>query len=171
MKQVHYVESYSGQSMFKMTINMDIGRELTEEDKRVIWKAADEIQKEITARTTLINPDNIKIRDAWLAKAKELFHAAGQEAIYIQQIPNEYCGPKCCPHLPWLNVTTEFGIVKVGWRKRVINLDWSASDLTAEADELFPNEQTTKGGRMIHCWGYEKLGEYLKKLSETFRCT
>lgn len=59
-------------------------------------------------------------------------------------------------------MTTHF---KVGWRKRVIVLDWERTTLVVSADQTFPTEETTKGDRMIHCWGYEKLASYLTTLN------
>jgi len=81
--------------------------------------------------------------------------------IYAEAIPNGYCSDYCCRHLPWFIVTTSIGHFKIGWRKRVIHLDWEKTQVTKSADELFPHENTTKSGRMIHAWSLEKAREYV----------
>ena len=80
-------------------------------------------------------------------------------------IGNEYCSQACCYHLPWVMVTTQKGRVKLGWRKRVINIDWSESDIVADGREIFKDEDVTTGEKYIHAWGCEKAVEYLKKLN------
>jgi hypothetical protein len=86
--------------------------------------------------------------------------------IYVERIPNGYCSKWCCAHIPWLVVTTRFGRITVGWRKRVISIDWSQSDIKSMATEIFPNEDVTKEGQMIHAWGYKKAKQYINRLSE-----
>lgn len=89
------------------------------------------------------------------------------KSIKYEEIENEYWGggsPSSWLN-PWLLVETEEGSIKVGWRKRVIVLDWSdCCGKTFTADFLFPNENVTKEKYMINCWGYDKLREYLKVL-------
>ena len=80
-------------------------------------------------------------------------------------IDNEYCRQSCCYKFPWIIVTTNKGRIKLGWRKRVINLDWSESDIKIKAEVLFKEEGSTKGNQYIHCWGEDKAFEYLKKLN------
>lgn len=86
------------------------------------------------------------------------------EYISYEVIPNEYCGRYCCVEKPWLLVTTKKGKVKIGWRKRVINIDFAGLSLIANANEMFPNEDVTKFNYTIHAWGYDKAKEYLEKL-------
>jgi hypothetical protein len=81
-------------------------------------------------------------------------------AIHVKEIPNEYeqFGE------PWFIITTRIGPIKIGWRKRVIAISWEDSDIVKIADDLFPDEDTTKYHRMIHAWSHEKAAEYLKVL-------
>jgi hypothetical protein len=94
----------------------------------------------------------------------ELLNCFSEAHIFVQPIPNGYCRLACCEHRPWFQVTTRIGVITIGWRKSVICIDWLASTVAARAEELFPDENVTKDGRMIHAWGYEKAREYLARL-------
>lgn len=98
-------------------------------------------------------------------KTLEHFQKAFSEATpsgeYLYKaIPNEYC--RCFLCTPWYEVRSPGykGFIKVGWRKRVIVLDWSANGalLWATLDDV------TKGPNFVHAWGYAKMSEYLKAL-------
>lgn len=97
------------------------------------------------------------------AELLECFEKAGCGPIYVKEIPNEYWRTMC---EPWLLVTTKIGPIKIGWRKRVINICWEDSDLKTKAEELFPKEDVTKHDRLIHAWSYDKAVEYLRKIHE-----
>jgi len=87
-----------------------------------------------------------------------------KEPIFIEEIPNGYCSDYCCRHLPWFIITTSIGRFKIGWRKRVINIDWNKTVGTKEAKEIFPNEDVTKGIKYIHAWSIEKAREYVSTI-------
>ncbi len=99
-----------------------------------------------------------------ISELTKLFADAGFETIHVKVIDNQYSADACYYTNPWLIVTTRKGPITIGWRKRVINLDWSDSDITADGRELFKNEKTTKDKYYIHCWSKNKAIEYLKKL-------
>ena len=91
----------------------------------------------------------------------------------METTPNEYWGENSVGALcdPWYVVTTRIGHIKVGWRKRVIVLDWQRTSIHNkerasyhQRDGLFPYENVTQDTNMIHAYGYEKLTSYLKKL-------
>lgn len=88
-----------------------------------------------------------------------------EHPIYVEEISNEYCSDWCCKHLPWFVVYNAFGPIKIGWRKRVINIDWSKTIIHYTADELFPDERVTKGDKYIHANNLEKAKEYITKLN------
>ena len=87
-------------------------------------------------------------------------HCFGDQPVFVEDLPNGYCRQGCCAHLPWFKVTTAVGPIVIGWRKRVINIDWSETKGTKTAEELFPKEDTTKETRLIHAWTYEKARAY-----------
>lgn len=100
----------------------------------------------------------------------EIFEKAGFVNFSLIEISNEYCNCEHCA--PWFNITTQFGVIKIGWRKRVINIDWSKlyddtpelKSINSKLTNLFENEDTTKGQNYIHAWGAEKAQEYLKTI-------
>lgn len=73
--------------------------------------------------------------------------------------PNEYYKGDHCE--PWYIFYTKKGPLKVGWRKRVINVDWSGFPQKEYCDKLFPNENVTKGDFYIHAWGYQDLKKFV----------
>lgn len=93
------------------------------------------------------------------------FIAAGFPVIYMEPVENEYwrSGPEAMES-PWYVVTTPIGHFKVGWRKRVIVLDWTRTTIKTPASTVFHTEDVTMGDCMIHCWGYDKLHQYLRML-------
>lgn len=84
--------------------------------------------------------------------------------IQFEEVPNQYCRRHCCLGRPWLKVKTKIGDIVIGWRKRVINIDWGDSDQEATGDQMFPNENVTKDKTYIHAWGYDKAKEYIDKI-------
>lgn len=105
---------------------------------------------------------------------------AGFCGYALREIPNEYWldgrrGERPAP--PWFEVDVpDFGRLKIGWRKRVINIDWSAARDVAgrkgansdalDGAKLFADEGVTVGRTYVHAWDKEKCVEYLKKLKE-----
>jgi hypothetical protein len=112
---------------------------------------------------------------------------AGLGRALLTMIPNEYWKEDA---EPWCLARMPFGTLKIGWRKRVLSIDWSDvyADRAAriekrlELDErywarqslreafdgktLFPNEDVTRWETGVHAWGAEKAVEYLTVLRE-----
>jgi hypothetical protein len=101
------------------------------------------------------------------------FGKAGFQTILMTEVKNEYCSCERCA--PWFLVHTELGTFKIGWRKRVINLDWSLVEKTLQERygcktnllALFTDEEVTKDTNFIHAWGLEKAEEYLTRIKRT----
>lgn len=102
----------------------------------------------------------IDIAQRQLNEFKDVFTRAGMEHVIMKPIPNGYCPCEVCG--PWFEVQTPYGMITLGWRKRVINVDCNWVDLRA----LFPEENVTMGKDYIHAWGYDKAVEYIKKIVE-----
>lgn len=91
---------------------------------------------------------------------KELLGCFEMASVDVQQswdIKNGYG----TGDVDWLLVKTDFGLVSIGWRKRVIEIDWSDIGFAFEIDE-----DVTKGSHFCHAWGYPKAVEAIKKLCE-----
>lgn len=107
-----------------------------------------------------------KINEDQLVQYERILEKAGFKDLDVKLLttPNQYCpnGPDCCPS--WYNVNTIYGTgILIGWRKRVINIDWSQWGY--DFSYLFTNENVTKGKDGIHAWGEEKAIEYLAKIA------
>lgn len=89
----------------------------------------------------------------------------------FELLPNGYCKEECCMHIPWFLFHTIDGDIKMGWRKRVISIEWQENYKYFDMNELFATENVTKweenGKHGIHAWGDEKAYEYLKKVVMT----
>lgn len=89
----------------------------------------------------------------------------------FELLPNGYCHEDCCSHVPWFLFHTIDGDIIMGWRKRVISIEWQKNYKPFDMNALFGTEDVTKwdreGNRGIHAWGKEKAYEYLKKVLES----
>jgi hypothetical protein len=103
--------------------------------------------------------------DSLTARFTEVLNAAGYRVFTVKSIPNEYCPCDFCG--PWFLVNTmEVGNLRMGWRKRVIHIDWESSNVlgAVNGEEIFKDQDTTKDSKLIHAWGYGKATDYLNKL-------
>ena len=91
-------------------------------------------------------------------KLLNCFKMAGVQVRYFWNIKNEYYGDSA----DWLLVQTDFGLVKIGWRKRVIVIDWSNTGI-----EFTIDEDVTKDSHYCHAWGYPKAIEAIEKLKKS----
>lgn len=94
-----------------------------------------------------------------------LFEMAGIEQTGIWELPNGYWPDhedyaKDRRASPWWLVRTVHGNIKIGWRKRVIFIDWSDTDIRA----VITVDDVTKTDDMVHAWSYVKALEYLTNL-------
>lgn len=96
---------------------------------------------------------------------RELFKKAGFSFVVLHHIENSYRSGNMSP--PWFRAETEIGSITIGWRTRVIHIDWrDTSYKEKNILFLFRNEEVTKGGTFIHAWGKDKAVEYLRKIRE-----
>jgi hypothetical protein len=62
---------------------------------------------------------------------------------------------------PWWIITTEFGSIRVGRRKRVIHIDW----INTNRRGIVTEDDVTKEDYMVHAWGVGKAVTYLKAIA------
>lgn len=156
-KSAGFVESHGGYGCYGVRIEVSLERDLLPNEKSLIDRKLEEIHDFLIAGTRKLDPKIL----ASAAEDKEKILGLFKEPIYVEQIPNGYDGD---PIFPWFIVTTKCGRIKIGWRKRVILINWDDTDIKESADKLFPDEDVTKFDKTIHAWGYEKAEEYLDKL-------
>jgi hypothetical protein len=92
---------------------------------------------------------------------EQCFAQAGFSKVNLITRKNEYCPCDICT--PWYTAQTGgCPPFTIGWRKSVINVDWSETGISLP--DLFEGEPVTRGNHYIHAHGYEKLTQYLTKL-------
>src|SRR5579859_941724 len=109
-------------------------------------------------------------------QVKAVFLLSGLETTQFYKIENEYW-PKAYvkerEETPWWLVKTEFGLIKIGWRKRVINIDWTDTgliiDANANRDYEFhklpiTRDDVTMWEHGVHAYGYGRAADYLNEL-------
>lgn len=91
------------------------------------------------------------------------FLLSSLEYTDVFPIENEYCGIiGCCPDKRWFLFRTAYGLIKIGWRKKVIHIDWKDTGLSCTD---ITKDNVTVNANSIHAWGYGKCVEYLTVLS------
>lgn len=104
-----------------------------------------------------------------------LFTVSGIAPSTVWTLPNQYW-PDTEHYAdvrrknPWLLVKTKWGLIQLGWRKRVIEIDWSDTPIRGEVTP----DDVTKVSTMVHAYSYEKALTYLsawKKLAEAHDAT
>lgn len=127
----------------------------------LVWNFVDKLKDEILAQRIAENPQTaINAKEE-----KDQLLACFPEHIFVDEYPNGYLNNSYYfRHLPWFVVTTKLGRIKIGWRSRVINIDWSDSIIDETAEELFPDEDVTKIGKVIHAWSLEDAKRYIETL-------
>lgn len=61
---------------------------------------------------------------------------------------------------PWWLVQTPYGMVEIGWRKRVIQIDWSDTKFRG----IVTPDQVTQEETLVHAWSYSKAVAYMTDL-------
>ena len=93
---------------------------------------------------------------------RDVLTRAGYDGVEMVPIPNGYC--PCDKCAAWFLVATPQGLLQIGWRKRVINIDWSGTGKALP--NLFKGEDVTNSDFYVHAWGFDKAVEYLGRLRQ-----
>lgn len=92
-----------------------------------------------------------------IQKLLSVFSLADIEVKSHWIVANKYYGD-CAD---WVLAKTDLGMITIGWRKRVINIDWGDTGL-----KFLIDDDVTKECTYCHAWGYDKAITYLKQLKE-----
>lgn len=142
-------------------VNTEPGHKLTDEESMALYEAKDLI--EAAFMKVRIRRDPKYAEEA----AHERSHLLGlfPEPIFVEELPNGYCNRWCCAHRPWFKVTTKKGRIEIGRRKSVISISWDECVTGgAGATALFPDENVTKDGCLIHAWSLADAKRYIETL-------
>lgn len=97
-----------------------------------------------------------------------IFLLAGISVTKWYELPNEYW-PDSYTDLrakhPWQLALTPHGPIKIGWRKRVISIDWEDT----QARLLVTDDEVTKNETLVHAYNYIDAVKYLQKLADELR--
>lgn len=94
-----------------------------------------------------------------------VFLLAGIRVDSQDELPNEYW-PRVPDYRqlrdesPWWLVHTELGMVKIGWRKRVISIEWGRPEYRC----IVTKDEVTKDEKMVHAYSYADAVKYLDEL-------
>lgn len=151
---------------YGIEINLQSSREVDWQElgrSEEVREAADKLKRALLKRAAKLSPGHaLEIKRN--REDVDLVFGPVSKPIFVEPIPNEYCREWCCEHLPWFLVTTSIGTFKVGWRKSVWVLDWDKTVFTPTAEEIFKNENVTKGRKMIHCHSLQDAQRYVAEL-------
>lgn len=89
-------------------------------------------------------------------KLLAIFKIAEIKVEKYWNIKNEYHGNKS----DWLLLKTDLGMIKIGWRKRVIAIDWSDTGI-----KMLISDDVTKNEDSCHAHSYIDAVEYMAQLN------
>lgn len=95
-------------------------------------------------------------------EVEALFLTAGLPVQKVWELPNGYWPEhpdyaEMRAQTPWWLVQTAIGLVQVGWRKRVMDIDWSGTSIRTIVTE----DDVTKNEEHVHAWSNDKAVAYL----------
>lgn len=99
-------------------------------------------------------------------KLLALFALSDIPVLNTWELPNQYWPDvdeyaEIRKQNPWWLVKTPVGLIQIGWRKRVISINWSDTAIHA----IITEDDVTKSQEMVHAYSEEKAIQYLKVLS------
>lgn len=97
-------------------------------------------------------------------QARALFLLAGIEVSKMHRLENQYWPESYVlerKNSPWWLAMTLAGPVTIGWRKRVISIDWEDTPVRV----IVTSDDVTKDLTYVHAYSYAKAVEYLTALA------
>lgn len=95
---------------------------------------------------------------------EELLTAAGFTNVTLTETPNRYGSASY--RGPWFIVCAFGAEFRIGWRKRVIEIEWGChpEPLQVKLAALFKNEETTHGDLLVHADGHDHAVSCLARI-------
>lgn len=167
-RTVHGSTAFGGNGVLGIRIQTISSHPLDWSETESLWRAAyrahDALAKAANREIILADPE----RKARGEESTASLIACFEGPIYVEKIPNGY-DPDYFVHEPWLIVTTSVGRFKIGWRKRVINIEWAEVSGAGNGEELFQSEDVTKGDTLIHAWNIEDARRYIQTIIHSIK--
>ena len=91
-----------------------------------------------------------------------IFECANVEVLHIWELPNGYSRRY---ENPWWLIKTYKGLIEVGFRRRVFNLDWSDTNIRKMVFE--PHIYRTQTDHYCHVHDYNEIIEALQIIFDT----
>lgn len=92
-------------------------------------------------------------------EARSIFTLAGFSIERMVELPDGYDRER---GQPWWFVKTPFGWIEIGWRKRVIQIDWQETSARLEVT----TDDVTKHQSLVHAWTIPDAIRYLTTLRQ-----
>lgn len=138
----------------QLRVSLEIGgHDPSEKSAKLIDHLLHEIHSIVLQDVTEQKFDHEKERSEFLALFPAGCGSVRVENKYSERSPNR-----------WYYVYTNVGAIMIGWRARVILIDWTNSVVTHSAKELFPEFDTTKIDKSIHMWSLQDAQKVITKL-------
>lgn len=98
-----------------------------------------------------------------LNELKAMFLVAGLKIVgEPKELKNQYWGDLPAGAYPWWFVKTQYGWIEIGWRKRVVSIDWSDTPLRV----IVTDRDVTKAEHLVHAYSIPEVVEYLTTLAQ-----
>lgn len=96
-------------------------------------------------------------------QAESIMRLAGFEIRRVWELANGYW--PLAPNYddvrqPWWLFLTDVGLIQIGWRKRVLHIQWDACAFRGVVTE----DDVTKEDTYVHAYAVEKAVEYLREM-------
>ncbi|MDE2022221.1 MAG: hypothetical protein KGI71_04925 [Patescibacteria group bacterium] len=96
-------------------------------------------------------------------EAESIMRLAGFTILHVWELTNGYW-PDAPEYddvrTPWWLFLTDVGPIQIGWRKRVLHIEWSACAFRGVVTE----DNVTKEDTYVHAYAVEKAVEYLREM-------
>lgn len=138
--------------------------EYTNEERTAMMVAVDKVKEELLAAAVAADPKEQQSAREERQSLLECFHPSVR--LFDEPVPNGYTNDWYNRHRFWYIVTTYVGRIRIGWRKRVIHIDWSDSAIKhVDGRTLFTDFlNNTVDSTFIHAWSYEEATKIISRL-------
>ena len=151
--------SGSGRSI-KISTLIESSFNISEKQKSVIYDKLESMRDEIWDLCYLESED---FKTTLEINKREILALFPENSSYVE-IENQYSDSVYFKSRPWFEIATNKGIIRLGWRKRVLSIHWDNKFIPQTGYELFPDEDVTRYDNCIHAWSLADAKKYIDRL-------